>query len=251
MSVPSPPLATHTLPPPIAIALGALPTAIVVIGEFVAGSIGLTVSSSASATQTAFSPTTTADGPRPTGILVVVPSASTRRSTPASRYASHVLPNPTAMAFGAALMSVRSSVRPSRASIHVRSPERGATTTVTPRAASEALSPAATIGTRVTCETLSKVGLMRTTVRPVSAGAAAIAAQSRPPATARLCAARRSRTVPITRRDDGEIRESDDESRAETHTDFEPKAIAPGRSQSEPTQEAGRVPRPRSRPRLR
>ena len=132
------------------------------------------------------------------------------------------------MAFGAALMSVRSSVRPSCASIHVRSPERGATTTVAPRAASEALSPAATIGTRVTCETLSNVGSMRTTVRPVSAGLAAIAAQSRPPATVRLCAARRS-ALSRSRDADGEIRESDDESRAETHTDLEPKAIAPGR----------------------
>ncbi len=84
-SLPSPPLATQTLSPSVAIAVGVLPTGIVVITEPVAGSIDLTVPSSAFATQTARFPTAIADGPRPTGIGVIAPEESTRTTRLASR----------------------------------------------------------------------------------------------------------------------------------------------------------------------
>jgi phage-related minor tail protein len=67
------------------IAEGAVPTATVVITELVAGSIGFTVPSSSSVTQTACRPTVTADGPRPTGIVVMAPVVSSMRTT---RFAS-------------------------------------------------------------------------------------------------------------------------------------------------------------------
>ena len=83
--MPSPPLATQTLSPSVAIAVGVLPTGMVVITALVAGSIDLTVPSSAFATQTERFPTAIAEGPRPTGICVIAPEESTRTTRLASR----------------------------------------------------------------------------------------------------------------------------------------------------------------------
>jgi hypothetical protein len=68
-----------------AIAVGVLPTRIVVITAPVSGSIDLTVPSSAFATQTARFPTAIADGPRPTGICVIAREELTRTTRSASR----------------------------------------------------------------------------------------------------------------------------------------------------------------------
>ena len=102
VSVPSL-LATQRLLPESAIPLGAPATETTSSIEFVAGSIDLTVSSSLLAIHTLLAPIAIALGPRPTGIAVCVPLASTRTTAFESASTSHELPKPCAAATEVAL----------------------------------------------------------------------------------------------------------------------------------------------------
>ena len=190
-SVPSPPFATQTLSPSVAMAVGALPTVMVVITAPVAGSIDLTVPSSALATQTACFPTAMADGPRPTGIGVVASLA-----IDADDEVRFAVSEPRA---------AESLRRRSRCGFRVDPLERAPAARVDPRqvpgAARRAGFPRARrasrclprrpTGTRRTRETVSKVGLIRSSVK-YGSFVPEPTAHSRRPATARLCAVRRA-----------------------------------------------------------
>ena len=111
-------------------------------------------------------------------------------------------------------------MRPLRASILVRSPERGATSRVSPRALSEPMSPVTTVGSRRTPETVPKVGLIRSSVRNSSFGPEP-KAHTEEPTTARLCAPTASVLEAATSRDSGEMR-STERGGDETQTDPAP-----------------------------
>ena len=123
-------------------------------------------------------------------------------------------------------------VRPLRASIRVRYPARGATTTVSRSSAIDPLSPATTIGSCRTRVTVSNVGSIRSSVRETSVGLE--------PTAQRLPASRREalrRPVDRNRRHDppggGEIRARALVSGEATQIDPAPNAIAAGRESTE------------------
>ena len=113
---------------------------------------------------------------------------------------------------------MRASERPLRASIRVKKPERGATTTLSLRPAIDPLSPATTIGSRRTCVAVLNVGSIRSTVRDVSVGPEPTT-QTFPAEAARLCAATVSGTEAMTRLDAGEIRRTEWTSGDETQSE--------------------------------
>src|SRR5438093_1541645 len=155
-TVPSPLLATQTAPPPIASAVGFVPTGIAAVTELASGSIRRTVLSPLSATQTAPGPTTIALGLLPTGIVVVAPVWSTRVTLPDPPFATQTAPAPTAIALGPLPTSAEATTLSRAGSTRDTVPSRFATqiaSVVTARA---------TVGTR--CPNIRR----RTAILPAS-----------------------------------------------------------------------------------
>src|SRR5438270_8746682 len=88
---------TQTRPSAIVIACGLPPTVIFAWTLLVRGSIRVTVPSPLSATHTDLAPTATAEGERPTGMVVVTDGVpgSIRAILSSSEYATHTPPSPT------------------------------------------------------------------------------------------------------------------------------------------------------------